>query len=114
MASVETSSPLATYPKSPLAVCGLAFVLALGSCTGGDLPGPEAAPLRPVKYVEVVAQRGDRTRTFTGFAKVDARSKLGFRVSGTVQGDSRRSRRHRRAGRSDRGNGPDGFRDPGA
>ena len=85
MAIVETSSQLATYPKSPLAVCGLAFVMALGSCTNEEPAGAEAPPPRPVKYVEVVAQGGDRTRTFTGFAKVDARSKFGFRVSGTVQ-----------------------------
>ena len=67
------------------AVGGVVLTLALGSCTGKEPPAAVVEPPRPVKYVEVVAERGGRTRTFTGFAKADVRSKLGFRVSGTVR-----------------------------
>ncbi len=85
MAIVGNSSQLATHQKSPPVVCGLAFVIALGSCTSKEPPVAEAPQPRPVKYVEVVAQGGARTRTFTGFAKADTRAEYGFRVSGTIE-----------------------------
>lgn len=58
----------------------------LGTACTTEEPRPPEEPLpRPVKYVEVIAQDGTRTRTFTGFAKADVRAEFAFRVSGTVQ-----------------------------
>ena len=45
---------------------------------------PEPA-LRPVRYQEVVAAAGERTRTFSGVARAGTESRLSFRVAGTVQ-----------------------------
>lgn len=65
-------------------VAPLCALLAVTSCAGSAPPAEEPQP-RPVKYVEVVAREGARTRTLPGFAKVRIRSELGFRVAGTVQ-----------------------------
>ena len=78
--------PRKTRRGSCLALCGAALMGALGAaCTTEEPKPPEEPRPRPVKYVEVVAQGGTRTRTFTGFAKADVRAEFAFRVSGTVQ-----------------------------
>ena len=74
----------AASSKRALMLCAPAVVLAAAACTD-DAPPPEEARPRPVKYVEVAAQSGARTRTFTGFAKADTRSEVSFRVTGTMQ-----------------------------
>ncbi|MDE0626528.1 MAG: efflux RND transporter periplasmic adaptor subunit [Bryobacterales bacterium] len=71
---------------SALALCGGAVLAALGAACAPEEPKPPQEPQpRPVKHIEVIAQGGVRTRTFTGFAKADVRAEFGFRVSGTVR-----------------------------
>ena len=81
-----TASPRQIRPCSAPALCGAVLIGALGAACSTEEPRPPEEPQpRPVKHVEVVAQGGARTRTFTGFAKADVRAEFGFRVAGTVQ-----------------------------
>jgi RND family efflux transporter MFP subunit len=69
-----------------LALCGVALISVFGAaCSTEEATPPQAPQPRLVKFVEVVAQGGTRTRTFTGFSKADIRAEFAFRVSGTVQ-----------------------------
>ncbi len=66
-------------------VLGLAAIMAaaLVGC-GGEEAAPEPI-LRPVRYQEVVAAGGQRSRTFSGVARAGTESRLSFRVNGTVE-----------------------------
>ena len=73
-------------PCQWMALCGAVLINALGvACTVEESQRQEEPPPRAVKYVEVAAQAGTRTHTFTGFAKAEIRAEYAFRVSGTVQ-----------------------------
>ena len=49
-------------------------------------PPPEPPPvIRPVRYIEVRADDGGRTRTFAGTAQAGTESKLSFRVAGALR-----------------------------
>lgn len=70
---------------SGLATLAVAWTLAL-VVTACDQEPPAAEPvLRPVRYQEVVATGGKRTRTFSGVARAGTESRLSFRVAGTIE-----------------------------
>ncbi|MCP4659410.1 MAG: efflux RND transporter periplasmic adaptor subunit [bacterium] len=67
-----------------LAALAAAWIVALVAACDRE-PPPAEPVLRPVRYQEVVAAGGKRTRTFSGVARAGTESRLSFRVAGTVE-----------------------------
>ncbi len=68
----------ARTPYWSRAVLGLLVM----ACGGEEEPEPI---LRPVRYMQVFATGGTRTRSFSGSAQASLESSLSFRVSGTIE-----------------------------
>jgi RND family efflux transporter MFP subunit len=63
---------------------GFLFLLTLIFLSCGEKQEAETI-LRPVRYQSVYSTGGGRTRTFSGVAKAGIRSRLSFKVGGTIQ-----------------------------
>jgi len=68
-----------------LAALATAGTVALVVAACDREPPPAEPVLRPVRYQEVVATGGTRTRTFSGVARAGTESRLSFRVAGTIE-----------------------------
>ncbi len=68
-----------------LAALAAAGTVALVVAACDREPPPTEPVLRPVRYQEVVAAGGQRTRTFSGVARAGTESRLSFRIAGTVE-----------------------------
>lgn len=71
-----------TQHRRALIVSGPILVAILTGCT--QEPLEVEAPLRPVRFVTVEANNGERTRTFSGSSRSTQISRLSFKVGGTV------------------------------
>ena len=63
----------------------LLFSLVAGCGQQEKIVQPKEPPLRPVRYTVVKAAGAERERTFTGSARAGFRSKMSFKVSGTIK-----------------------------
>ena len=61
---------------------GISLVAATVSCAQQEPPAPTV--VRPVRYVQVFATGGQRTRIFSGVARAGVESTLSFRVAGSL------------------------------
>ncbi len=57
----------------------------LVGCGQQKVQVPKRDVIRPVRYVEITAAGAERERTFTGTARAGFRSKLSFKVAGTIK-----------------------------
>jgi len=62
----------------------VASMLVIG-CRGQEAPKKKEVVIRPVRYIKVFAEGGDRVRTFSGVSQAALESKLSFKVNGTVE-----------------------------
>ena len=63
----------------------LLFSLVAGCGQQQKVLQPKEPPLRPVRYTVVKAAGAERERTFTGSARAGFRSKMSFKVAGTIK-----------------------------
>lgn len=62
----------------------LAMVLFIG-CNEQKASKEKEIVIRPVRYIKVYAQKGDRVRTFSGVSQAALESKLSFKVNGSIE-----------------------------
>lgn len=64
----------------------LCLLLVASSAAGCSRETEQASPvIRPVRYQQVFASGGERTRSFSGVTRAGVESRLSFKVSGTVE-----------------------------
>lgn len=64
----------------------LCLLIAASAAAGCSKDTGEASPvIRPVRYQQVFASGGERTRSFSGVTRAGVESRLSFKVSGTVE-----------------------------
>ena len=64
------------------ACCLLSVTLLITGCEKAEPPAQ--APIRSVRFIEVVKGDSERVRSFTGVSKAEQEAKLSFKVSGTL------------------------------
>lgn len=69
--------------RASIALALLGGVLWVIGCSS-EKPAPEPV-IRPVRYQQVFASGGARTRSFSGVSRAGQESRLSFKVSGTIQ-----------------------------
>ena len=73
------------HPRAPGACRALIILPLVATAIGCEqAPLEEQTVVRPVRYMEVVAQGGSEARTYSGAARAEVETALSFRVGGTL------------------------------